>query len=224
MYPTAVVDPEENPVKTLIVDDHRLFAEAIQLTLGRMGLDVLPVATTAGEALNAAREQHPDLVLVDIGLPDRSGISLGAQILQELPDTKVVALTALEDASLVREALRLGFAGYVTKDTHADMFVRSLRSVLDGQVVVPASVSRAVVWNGASSDQGLLSSQLTRRELEVLHLLVDGTSSEQIARTLGVSTNTVRTHVQGILAKLQVHSRLEAAAFAVRHGLVRVQR
>jgi two-component system nitrate/nitrite response regulator NarL len=212
-------------VKTLIVDDHRLFAEAIQLTLGRLGFDVLAVATTADEALNAAREQRPGLILVDIGLPDRSGISLGAQILQELPDTKVVALTALEDASLVREALRVGFAGYVTKDTQADMFARSLRSVLDGQVVVPASVSRAVVGNGAMSSNGhLLGSQLTHRELEVLELLVDGTSSTAMAQMLGVSPNTVRTHVQGILAKLQVHSRLEAAAFAVRHNLIRARR
>jgi two-component system nitrate/nitrite response regulator NarL len=211
-------------VKTLIVDDHRLFAEAIQLTLARLGLDVLPVATTAAEALDAAREHRPDLVLVDIGLPDRSGISLGGQILQELPGTKVVALTALEDATLVREALRMGFAGYVTKDTQADMFARSLRSVLDGQVVVPASVSRAVVGTGAMSSNGhLLGSQLTRRELEVLRMLVDGTSSKEMAERLGVSPNTVRTHVQGILAKLQVHSRLEAAAFAIRHDLVRAR-
>jgi two-component system nitrate/nitrite response regulator NarL len=190
-----------------------------------MGLDVLPVVTTAGEALAAARAQQPDLVLVDIGLPDRSGISLGEQILQELPGTKVVAVTAIEDASLVREALRVGFAGYITKDTEADKFVRSLQSVLDGQVVVPASASRAVAGNGnGSSDPNLIYSQLTRRELEVLRLLVDGTSSREIARTLKVSPNTVRTHVQGILAKLQVHSRLEAAAFAVRHDLVRVRR
>jgi DNA-binding NarL/FixJ family response regulator len=190
-----------------------------------MGLDVLPVVTTADEALAAARAQHPDLVLVDIGLPDRSGISLGEQILQELPGTKVVALTAIEDASLVREALRVGFAGYITKDTEADKFVRSLRSVLGGQVVVPASASRAVVGNGSgSSDHDLIYSQLTPRELEVLRLLVEGNSSREIAHALGVSPNTVRTHVQGILAKLQVHSRLEAAAFAVRHDLVRVRR
>jgi two-component system nitrate/nitrite response regulator NarL len=190
-----------------------------------MGLDVLPVVTTADEALSVAREQHPDLVLVDIGLPDRSGISLGEQILQELPGTKVVALTAIEDASLVREALRVGFAGYITKDTEAEKFVRSLRSVLDGQVVVPASASRAVAGNGNGlSDPDLIYSQLTRRELEVLGLLVEGTSSVEIARTLRVSPNTVRTHVQGILGKLQVHSRLEAAAFAVRHNLVRVKR
>jgi two-component system, NarL family, nitrate/nitrite response regulator NarL len=209
----------------LIVDDHRLFAEAIELTVRRMGLDVLPVVTTADEALAAARAQHPDLVLVDIGLPDRSGISLGEQILQELPGTKVVALTAIEDASLVREALRVGFAGYITKDTEADKFVRSLRSVLEGQVVVPASASRAVVGNGnGSSDHDLIYSQLTPRELEVLRLLVEGNSSREIAQALGVSPNTVRTHVQGILAKLQVHSRLEAAAFAVRHDLVRIRR
>jgi two-component system nitrate/nitrite response regulator NarL len=91
--------------------------------------------------------------------------------------------------------------------------------------VVPASASRAVAGNGnGSSDPNLIYSRLTRRELEVLALLVDGTSSREIARTLRVTPNTVRTHVQGILAKLQVHSRLEAAAFAVRHDLVKVTR
>jgi DNA-binding NarL/FixJ family response regulator len=185
-----------------------------------MGLEVLPVVTRAGDAIEAARRQDPELVLMDIGLPDRSGIALGEDILEERPQTKVVALTALDDATLVREALRVGFAGYITKDTRSDMLVRLLRGVLDGQVVVAANAGRAAGNNGSSDAQALYS-QLTRREMEVLRLLVDGASSPAIARTLAVSPNTVRTHVQGILAKLQVHSRLEAAAFAVRHNMFR---
>jgi two-component system, NarL family, nitrate/nitrite response regulator NarL len=188
-----------------------------------LGLEVLPVVTTASEATEAA-QQEPDLVLVDIGLPDQSGIALGERILEEHPATKVVALTALDDASLVREALRVGFAGYITKDTRTDMLVRLLWGVLDGQVVVAASANGGQAANNASSDPEVLQSQLTRREMEVLRLLVDGASSAEIARTLDVSPNTVRTHVQGILAKLQVHSRLEAAAFAVRHNLFRLRR
>jgi two-component system, NarL family, nitrate/nitrite response regulator NarL len=188
-----------------------------------LGLEVLPVVTTASEATEAA-QQEPDLVLVDIGLPDQSGFALGERILEEHPATKVVALTALDDASLVREALRVGFAGYITKDTRTDMLVRLLWGVLDGQVVVAASANGGQAANNASSDPEVLQSQLTRREMEVLRLLVDGASSAEIARTLDVSPNTVRTHVQGILAKLQVHSRLEAAAFAVRHNLFRLRR
>jgi two-component system, NarL family, nitrate/nitrite response regulator NarL len=187
-----------------------------------LGLEVLPVVTTASEAAEAA-QQEPDLVLVDIGLPDQSGIALGERILEEHPATKVVALTALDDASLVREALRVGFAGYITKDTRTDMLVRLLWGVLDGQVVVAATANAGRAANNASSDPGVLHSQLTRREMEVLRLLVDGASSAEIARTLDVSPNTVRTHVQGILAKLQVHSRLEAAAFAVRHNVFRLR-
>ena len=182
------------------------------------------VVADAAEGLASARELRPDLVLLDLGLPDRNGLEVGKDILDELPDTKVVALTALEDERSVDEALRLGFHGYLTKQTEALYFKRALESIQDGQAVFPhrrgglAARSR----RGRSGDE-LMADQLTSREVEVLQLLAEGASSVQIADQLGVSPNTVRTHVQGILSKLQVHSRLEAAAFAVRHDLVKVR-
>ncbi|HEY7399865.1 MAG TPA: response regulator transcription factor [Actinomycetota bacterium] len=211
----------------MIVDDHRLFAEAIQLTLRGIGMDVVDVVTTAGAAAAAVATHEPELVLIDVALPDRNGIEAGAEILRDHADIKMVALTALADPTAVREAIAAGFSGYLTKDTQAEAFVHALQGVLDGQIVVPQRLGRGAVSqngsNGSSpSSEGLLARQLTPRELEVLQLLAQGAASSEIARRLGVSPNTVRTHVQGILTKLQVHSRLEAAAFAVRHQLVKI--
>jgi len=185
-----------------------------------MGMSVLGIYTTADRGLAGAREHRPDLVLLDLGLPDRSGLELGKDILVELPDTKVVALTALEDEKSVQDALKAGFHGYLTKQTEAERFRNALRSVQDGQTVFP---QRAVGQHRERTDDERLAEQLTTREVEVLQLLAEGASSGQIAEELQVSPNTVRTHVQGILSKLQVHSRLEAAAFAVRHGLVKLR-
>jgi DNA-binding NarL/FixJ family response regulator len=184
-------------------------------------MTVLDVATTGRDGLEAARRQHPDLVLVDIGLPDGHGVEIGRQILEESPGTKVVALTALEDERTVERALQAGLHGYLTKNCEPATFHRALDSVADGQTVYPHRLGRHGDRTGTGSHEGFLAGQLTARELEVLHLLAEGASSREIAERLGISSNTVRTHVQGILSKLQVHSRLEAAAFAVRNGLVR---
>lgn len=188
-----------------------------------MGMTLVDIATSAGQALPAVREQRPDLVLVDLGLPDQDGIDLGRAILDEAPDTKVVALTALEDEATVQDALRSGFHGYLTKNSEPGRFKRALESVADGQVVFPHRLGRPATGDGDVSEAELLARQLTPREIEVLQLLAEGASSATIADALSVSLNTVRTHVQGILTKLQVHSRLEAAAFAVRHDLVKVR-
>jgi two-component system nitrate/nitrite response regulator NarL len=210
-------------VRILIIDDHKLFGEALRQMLEECGMTVSGVVGTAGEGLEAVRRDRPDLVLVDIGLPDESGLALGKRIVDETQSTKVVAVTAVDSPRMVQEAIGMGFDGYVTKDTHAPHFVSSIQAVLDGQVVVPRKLARS---NGSSSGEEqhatLLAEQLTPREREVLELLAKGASSGQIAEKLSVSRNTVRTHVQSILTKFQVHSRLEAAAFAVRYGLVEV--
>lgn len=210
------------------------------------------VATSGEEGVRLAGELRPELVLVDVGLPDQSGIAVGRRILAELapdpaPDppatgngsgpegepheepvqgVRVVAVTAMEDPRLAQEALRAGFHGYLMKDSNVSQLLSSIKAVLDGQVVVPQKLARGPVGPRGrfEADAYLLGEQLTRRELEVLELLAGGAGSRDISRELGVAPNTVRTHVQSILSKLQVHSRLEAAAFAVRHSLVRPRR
>lgn len=206
-------------MRVLIVDDHTLFADAIRPVLEGEGMCVVGVATTAHQALDSVDRERPDLILMDLGLPDQSGLAAGEQILDRFPEVRVVALTALDDRRTVHEALRAGFHGYLTKDTPVAEFVHAIRAVLGGQVVLPRRLGPGGE-RGAADYAALLAEQLTPRELEVLVLLVEGANGRAIARSLGISANTVRTHVQSILTKLQVHSRLEAATFAVRHRLV----
>jgi two-component system, NarL family, nitrate/nitrite response regulator NarL len=197
-----------------------LFAEAIAAAMGDDGLDVAGSVRDGAGAIEFLERESVDVVLMDIGLPDRSGLAVARDILERWPDTKVLAVTALDDPRAADDAMRMGFAGYVTKDTSVERFTASVRAVMEGQVVLP----RRLVSGGRQVDMSdgfaLLVDQLTPREHEVLALLVQGADGGEIARRLGISRNTVRTHVQSILTKLQVHSRLEAATLAVRHRLV----
>jgi two-component system, NarL family, nitrate/nitrite response regulator NarL len=203
----------------LIVDDHVLFAEAMTVVLRNREMEVVR-AYTAAEALEAVGSDRFDLVLMDIGLPDRSGLSVGAQIVTEHDDLKVLAVTALDDPDAAVRALRSGFHGYITKDTDLTRFVAAIESALAGQVVMPRRMTRnGTGKEGRGDSLAALIASLTTREREVLGLLTEGMNGSRIAETLRISQNTVRTHVQSILTKLQVHSRLEAAAFAVQHGL-----
>jgi two-component system nitrate/nitrite response regulator NarL len=209
-------------MRVLIVDDHVLFADAIRPTLERLGFDEIEHVTRGEDALNAVRRRPPQLALVDLGLPDSSGLAVGHAIIEACPETKIVVLTALDDQRTVQRALQAGFNGYLTKDTPVAHFASSIRSVLRGQGVFPNGSRNGRGRDSGQRDALLLAGQLTSRERDVLNLLVQGANGERLAAQLGISPNTVRTHVQSILTKLQVHSRLEAATFAVRHGIVEV--
>jgi two-component system, NarL family, nitrate/nitrite response regulator NarL len=209
-------------IRVLIVDDHALFADAMRPTLERLGFDKIDHVTRGDDALDAVRARPPHLALVDLGLPDRSGLAVGQEILDMRPETKVVVLTALDDQRTVQRAIRAGLHGYLTKDTPVSLFASSIRSILRGQAVFPHRSRNGRPRESGERDAQLLAEQLTARERDVLTLLVQGASGESIANQLGISRNTVRTHVQSILTKLQVHSRLEAATFAVRYSVVDV--
>jgi two-component system, NarL family, nitrate/nitrite response regulator NarL len=192
------------------------------VALEDLGMSVSGVAPTGADAIASVERSEPDVILMDLGLPDQSGLAVGRAILERWPRARIIALTALEDRSAVEEALRLGFCGYVSKDSSVAEFVNGIRLVLDGRLVFPQRMQSNSSRSSRDDDTALLSDQLSRREVEVLSLLVRGADSAGMASRLGISRNTVRTHVQSILTKLQVHSRLEAATFAVRHRLVDV--
>lgn len=191
------------------------------MALEDLGLTVSGIAPTGTDAIASVERSQPDVILMDLGLPDQSGLAVGRTILERWPRARIIALTALEDRAAVDEAMRLGFCGYISKDSPVSEFVNGIRRVLDGHLVLPQRMPSKGYRSGWD-DAALLSDQLSRREVEVLTLLVKGADSDAIASRLGISRNTVRTHVQSILTKLQVHTRLEAATFAVRHGLVDV--
>lgn len=210
-------------MKVLIVDDHKLFADAIVPMLRHRGMEVLDVAVTAQDALTRAIQESPDLVLMDLNLPDGHGLDVGALILAQRPETKIVAVTGMTDGKLANRALRNGFHGFLTKNTPMAEFLGALDVALQGHVVVPRNLAKAAAGNQSPEHQSahLLEEHLTDREREILSMLVEGVTGEVVAERLSISRNTVRTHIQNLLVKLQVHSRLEAAAFAVKFGIVK---
>jgi len=192
--------------RLLIVEDNSLFAELIAEVLREEGADVIGLATNGREALAVSRRERPEVVLMDLGLDDVDGLTVGRAILAERPTTKVVAVTARRDERALDQATASGFCGYVSKDVPLPRFMTLFRRILSGHPSAPTVLGRA-----ARQPADALA-QLSARERTVLELLREGLSTEDIARSLSVSKNTVRTHIQRILMKLQVHSRLEAVA------------
>ena len=207
-------------MKVLIVEDQMLFAEAIEVALRKRDVEVVGIAGTGESALDLVDATRPEVVLLDVGLPGESGLTVGREMLQRHPDLKVLALTAITDGRTAREALRAGFSGYLTKDTDIDRLVRAIHAALAGEVTIPKRLARQTVGGRGDDPVAVMAAQLTERERDVLALLAEGADSDTVAERCRISRNTVRTHVQSILSKLNVHSRLEAAAFAVRHGIV----
>ncbi len=199
-------------IRYLIVDDHRLFADAVQRTLSREGLTDVAVVTSAGDARRAVVESAPDVVLVDIGVGDGDALELGRELLALRPETKLVAMTALRDRSLPHAAIRVGFHAFLPKDASADQLVGCIRSVLAGEVVAPGARLQQ------SSPEGPFA-ELTDREREVMALVAAGLPTQAMTERLGVSAHTVRSHVHSILRKLDLGSRLEVVSYAARHGL-----
>lgn len=196
--------------------------DAVRPTLLGLGADDIVVAYTGSDGVAVAKRSELDVALVDIGLPDRSGLSVGREIMDLDSRTLVVALTAVKDALIARHALKLGFAAYLPKDISLDIFAQGMRNVLRGGRIDLSSAGPSTSRRPSRTEPWREGSDLTGRELEVLSLLVEGCTGPTIATRLGISRNTVRTHIQSILTKVQVHSRLQAVAFAVEEGLVDV--
>ena len=185
-------------------------------------MDVVAAVESGAEALRVFQDERPDLVLLDLTLADQSGLAVGEAITEESPGTVVVALTAQDDPQLIKQAIRAGFRGYVSKDCRVSQLREAITQAMAGGVAIAVPSNRMASRSRGSTNDGatLLADQLTQREREVLALLAQGTSSVEMARRLDISPNTLRTHVQSVLTKLQVHSRLEAASFAIRNDLV----
>jgi two-component system, NarL family, nitrate/nitrite response regulator NarL len=198
----------------MVVGNDRLFADAVSVALQGAGFVVPDMIEPSEEAIVVVEGEAPEIVLVEVSASG-DGLALGTRIAENSGrGTKVVALTQAQDEQLVDRSVRMGFSGYLTKALPTDQFVRSIEKIADGHVVVPSSKPPAE----NAAEVGPLT-LLTRRERELLTLLVRGATSDEIARELSVSDNTVRTHMQNIFAKLGVRSRVQAAAIAVKYGV-----
>jgi DNA-binding NarL/FixJ family response regulator len=211
-------------VRVLIVESRELIAAGLEHILNRNGVDVVGLAAEGREAIPVARATAPDLVLMHLDLPDMSGIQVGRRLLYMSPAIKLLLLTEVDDGDGMRRALEAGFHGCLSLTSSVSRIVRSIERVGAGEDVWPrhlASDSDLAQVTNEDEYAYLLSTQLTDREREVLRLLAVGMRNDRIAEVLFVSPHTVRTHVQNIRTKLRVRSRLEAAVFALRHGLAK---
>jgi NarL family two-component system response regulator LiaR len=206
------------PVRVLIADDHAVVRQGLRMFLGLdTELEIVGEASTGVQALNLAHDLRPDVVLMDLLMPEMDGIEATGRIRRELPDVEVIALTSvLEDSSVVG-AIRAGAIGYLLKNTEADELVRAIKAAADGQVQLSPQAAARLMREVRAPDS---PEELTEREIDVLRLLALGLSNKEIARDLSIGEKTVKTHVSSILGKLNVSSRTQAALYAVRIGLV----
>lgn len=206
-------------IRILIADDHSVVRQGLRMFLGLDAeLEVVGEARNGVEAVQLAQELAPDVVLMDILMPEMDGLEATRQIRALQPDTEVIALTSVLENEKVFDAIRSGAIGYLLKDTESEELCRAIKAAAAGQVQLsPQAAARLLHEERATEPQ---IEELTPRETEVLQLLARGLANKEIARDLGIGEKTVKTHVSNILSKMGVLSRTQAALQAVRMGLV----
>ena len=212
-------------LKVIIIDDHTLFREGLQRLLVRHDIDVTASVSNGEDGYKAIEKNTPDIVLLDLRMPNISGIEVLKNIRQTRKNLPVVMLTTSDDEKDLIEAFRNGASGYLLKDMEPDDLVVALRDVLKGETIVAPNLVQILAKFHQGDDTEInitnLIATLTPRENEILELLAEGQSNKLIAKNLGISDGTVKLHVKSILRKLEIHSRVEAAVIAVEHGLKR---
>lgn len=209
----------------MLADDHHFFREGLRGALIADGMDVVGEAPDGAGAVRLARELLPDVVVVDLNMPGSSGIDALRQISEVSPNAQLVVLTVSADEADALEALSAGACAYLLKDTRTDTLVGSIRLAASGHAVLSREVIRALVArvradNNAAERARGVGLALTARELDVLRLIADGADNAAIGRELSISRHTVKQYVTNIFEKLDVNSRVQAAVYAVRKGLV----
>ncbi|MGH2456239.1 MAG: response regulator [Candidatus Limnocylindria bacterium] len=215
--------PAQRPLRILVVDDHEVVRQGLVALLGRREeFEVVAEAGSVGEALAAARRFVPDLVVMDVRLPDGSGIEACREIRSEFPETRVVMLTSYPDEEAVLSAIIAGASGYLLKQVRGRDLVAALESVGRGDSLLDPAVTERVlervrrVASGAARDE---LSDLTAQERKILMLVADGKTNKEIAGEIFLSDKTVKNYVSSILSKLNLQRRAQAAAFVARHRL-----
>ena len=211
--------------RLLLVDDHAVVRSGLRMLLeNERDVEIIGEAATAAEALEAALRLKPNVILMDIGLPDMSGIDATREIKKRCPDVSIVALTIHEDEEYFFKMLEAGASGYVPKRAAPDELVTAIRAAATGQVYLYPSLAKLLVrdfLSGGRPSSDQTASDLTNREQEVLTYLAEGANNEEIAGSLVISRKTVARHRENIMRKLNLHSRAELVRYAIRKGIIK---
>ncbi|MDD4322848.1 MAG: response regulator transcription factor [Dehalococcoidales bacterium] len=204
-------------IKILLVDDHLIVREGLKSLLqGEENIDIVGEASNCSEALEKVEELAPDIVLMDILMPGRSGIDATYSLSKKAPGCKILILSVLEEMQDVEQAFKFGARGYILKSAGVDSIKDAIKRVADGEIVLPPSISAFLLQNfGQKNGKHALS----EREFEVLGLIAKGLSNRDIGESLFITESTVRTYVQRITEKLHLKNRSEAMLYAIRHGI-----
>lgn len=214
-------------IRILIADDHSLFRQGLRSLLeAEEDLRVIGEAANGREALRGALETHPDVVLMDIQMPGLDGVEATKEILKEFPEAKVVMLTMYRQDAYVFEAVKAGARGYLLKDVDAETLVDAVRRVNEGEVLLDAELAEQIIHDFRAKRDVLPKAHhadLTDREVQILRLLAQGATNQEIADELGISEKTVRNRLSEIFSKLHLNNRTQAALYAIREGLADIE-
>lgn len=207
--------------RLILVDDHALFRSGIAALLSNQpDMEVVAQADNGVDAMRLAEELMPDLILMDINMPGGDGLEATRQLKDRMPYVKIVMLTASDENDLLFEAVKAGAQGYLLKNLDPDKFLMELSAQVRGEASISGDVAIKIIRAFSVQDAERHQTQLTAREMEVLKLVGEGFSNRDIASRLFISENTVKNHLRNILQKLHFENRVQAAAYAIRRGLV----
>lgn len=210
------------PIRVLLTDDHAIVRKGVRALLStERDIQVIGEAGSGSEAVAQAEILHPDVILMDLVMPELDGIEATRQITAKLPGTRILVLTSFAADEKVFPAIKAGALGYLLKDSGPEELVRAIRQVHQGEPSLEPSIARKVLLelSHPPTQKSLTADPLTERELDILRLVAQGCSNKEIALKLSVSELTVRTHVSNILGKLHLASRTQAALYALQKGI-----
>jgi NarL family two-component system response regulator LiaR len=214
-------EPENCPIKVLLVDDHAVVRSGLSAFLSVYDdLELVGEASGGREAVRMAEEREPDVILMDLVMPDMDGASATKAIRESRPQTQVIALTSFKEEELVQAAMSAGAIGYLLKNISADELAAAIRSAYQGRPTLAPEAAHALIHAATHAQEPVPGDDLTDREREILKLMVAGLSNPDMATRLYVSRSTVKFHVSNILMKLGASSRTEAVALAIQRRLV----
>jgi len=215
----------EETLKILLVDDHTIVRQGLRALLeAHAGFTIVGEAENGREAVKKAQDLNPDIVIMDIAMPVLNGLEATRQIKRALPDTRVLALTMYNDEEYVFQILKSGASGYLIKETAANELIAAILSIKSGNPFFSPSISRKIMESYLNEDEDKKgkgeTDKLTNREKEVLQLIAEGYTNNEIANLMGISVKTVETHRAHVMSKLDIHDVAGLIKYAIKKGLV----